>query len=146
MRIEGGGLGRIRARLERITSEGNKRATGYAVAEVLTKGNQRARLAAIDRFGRRMPPRQKPRRDGARGPVMAPHHTRSRVIANYQARVTVSRWGWQVTAGWTGDVPWIRYHAEGRVIGAPIRDVMGVDPTTHREVMDTIRRMTLGNG
>lgn len=142
--IQGNGLGRIKSRLERATSPGNKRATGKAVEEVLIKGNRRARLAGIDRFGRRLDPRQKPRRDGARGSVMVPHHTRSRLIKNFFARVTISWRGWRVDAGWT-DAPWVVFHAEGRVIGAPMRDVMGVDPQTQREAMETIREMTLGS-
>ena len=142
IQIQGKGLGRIKDRLHRATSPGNKRATGNAVADVLVKGNRRARLAAIDRFGRRLIPRKNPRRDGARGPTMAPHHSSSRAIRSYFARVTIYAGRFTVTAGWN-DAPWLVYHARGAG-PLPVRDLMGVDPQTQQEAFATIRRMTIG--
>jgi hypothetical protein len=137
VRIEGNGLGLIAQRLRQ--SGVRLRRAGYDVRDELIAGNRRDRLAALDRHGRRMPPRKRPRADGARGPVMSPHHTRSRVIANYQARVTISSQGWRVESGWIGDVEWLAYHAAGTVRGAPVRDVIGVTPETRRRAIAIIR-------
>ncbi len=83
------------------------------------------KLAQIERQqgadGGRLAPRKRPRPDGARGPVLAPHHDRSRSekwIRTSKGRDHVTiHWshGWGVILG---------YHADGMVIGAPIRDII----------------------
>lgn len=120
---------RVNARLQQVKGEGSMR-LARSLEKVYTDGNRRDRLLALDRFGRRMPPRKKPRRDRANGPVMSPHRTSSGDIKGYFVRVTRKRDGWTLVAG-IRDAAYYAFHAEGMVRGAPVRDVLGTTPRVH---------------
>lgn len=81
--------------------------------------------------GERMPARQKPRDDGADGPVLTPHNRQSRshryMRASAGAKHVTIWWshGWGTILG---------YHADGVVIGAYKRDVIGLTPAGERKV------------
>lgn len=78
-----------------------------------------------------MPARQKPREDGAAGPVLAPHNRTSRTHTRMRAsmgKAHVTVWwshGWGTILG---------YHADGVVIGAYKRDHIGLTPAGERKV------------
>lgn len=81
--------------------------------------------------GQKMPARQKPRDDGADGPVLTPHGRQSRshrYIRTSLGKSHVTVWwshGWGTVLG---------YHADGVVIGAYKRDVIGLTPAGERKV------------
>ena len=101
----------------------------YEFAGRLAVAEKRAELArAIGSDGRRMEARKRPRPDGANGPVLTPHDERSRTARLMAARA----WAGGVTLFWHSGIgkgqrtPWgtiLGYHADGKVKGAPVRDV-----------------------
>lgn len=101
----------------------------YEYAGKLAVKRKREELArAIGANGRRMKPRKHPRRDGADGPVMTPHDSSSRTARLMDARATDNG----VTLFWHSGISgrqrtaWgtiLGYHADGKVRGAPKRDV-----------------------
>jgi hypothetical protein len=81
--------------------------------------------AGIGSDGSRLAKVKDKRPDGAMGPPLSPHQADSRTQRNLA--FSVGREG--VTLWWRGG--WGRilgYHANGEVIGAPIRDVLGFSP------------------
>lgn len=83
---------------------------------------------AIGRNGRTMKPRKRPRPDGADGPVLTPHDRASRTDRLMDAKATATG----CTLFWHSGIrrgqkkPWgtiLGYHADGKVRGAPKRDV-----------------------
>lgn len=81
--------------------------------------------------GEKMPARQKPREDGADGPVLTPHNRQSRS----HRYMRMSAGSGHVTIWWShgwGTV--LGYHADGVVIGAYKRDVIGLTPAGERKV------------
>jgi hypothetical protein len=101
----------------------------YKAAGDLAVAEKRKELArAIGANGRRMKARKYPRKDGADGPVMTPHDEESRTSRLLAFRA----WDGGLTLYWHGGVsrgqrkPWgtiLGYHADGKVRGAPRRDV-----------------------
>lgn len=82
--------------------------------------------------GEKMPARQKPREDGASGPVLTPHNRQSRSHRYLRTSVGKSH----VTVWWShGWGKILGYHADGVVIGAYKRDVIGLTPAGERKVM-----------
>jgi hypothetical protein len=133
---------RLNDRLATIRGTGAQR-FAQTIAKDVTDGNRDDRLRGVDGYGRPMPPRKKPRRDGANGDVMAPHGTASQTITRFFTKVSNSLNGWTMKVGWK-DCPWIVYHAQGRVKGAPIRDIMHVSPKTWAVVRKHFREWKLG--
>jgi len=92
--------------------------------------------------GEKMPARQKPRPDGASGPVLTPHNRQSRshrYMRHSVGKAHVTIWwshGWGTVLG---------YHADGVVIGAFKRDVIGLTPAgvrkVDRQIQDYWRRV-----
>lgn len=81
--------------------------------------------------GEKMPARQKPRDDGADGPVLTPHNRQSR--SHRYMRMSVG--AGHVTIWWShGWGTILGYHADGVVIGAYKRDVIGLTPAGERKV------------
>jgi len=81
--------------------------------------------------GEKMPARQRPRDDGANGPVLTPHNRQSR--SHSYMRMSVG--GAHVTIWWShGWGTILGYHAIGVVIGAYKRDVIGLTPAGERKV------------
>jgi hypothetical protein len=101
----------------------------YEQAGKLAVARKRDELArSIGSNGRRMRPRKYPRKDGANGPVLTPHDDQSRTARLMAFRASSTG----LTLFWHGGVskgqrkPWgtiLGYHAEGKVRGAPKRDV-----------------------
>jgi tetratricopeptide (TPR) repeat protein len=122
-------------RVEPTSSSSWKKATPsqrkdfYEAAGEKAVAEKRRELArGIGANGRRMKPRKRPRPDGASGPVMTPHDSLSRTVRLLAAKI----WDAGVTLFWHAGLskssrkPWglvLSYHAEGRVKGAPARDV-----------------------
>jgi hypothetical protein len=122
-------MDRLRYGINKIAKEDN-------TEKVLGHG-----LAGVDRFGRPLAPLGKWAHGAAfrrrgNGPVLAPHGLESRIITHFKYA-----WNWvngqyEFVAGWK-DLPWMRYHIEGRAKGSkasqpnwslPRRDVGGISP------------------
>jgi len=86
--------------------------------------------------------RSKSGKGRASAPPLVPAYTESRTLKWLRSSVnhaigTVSLWwshGWMEVLG---------YHAAGEVIGAPIRDVLGLSPSNERRLRDEARRFWL---
>lgn len=88
--------------------------------------------------GRRMPPRKRPRRDGARGPVLIPHHSESRFIRELRFEATTNG----VVLWWTSHwAPAVRGHAE-RMGG--VRNVIGLTEESQDKVREQARQWWAG--
>jgi hypothetical protein len=126
VKISGNGIGQIQNRLRGVVSR--QRA-------VATAGDA---LAAVDRHGARMRPRKHPRSDGANGPVVSPHHSRSRRIANFVTKFVNRAAGWEISAGWIGDVGFFHHLAKRG------RDVRGPSPNARHKTVEAVREEFLG--
>jgi hypothetical protein len=85
-----------------------------------------------------LPVKPSSRKDGADGKPLDPHYGQSRVIR--WLRSTIGAASGTVTLWWSHG--WGRilgYHAEGRVLGAPIRNVIGLSPASRRKLKQQAR-------
>lgn len=93
------------------------------LAVFMRDGLYRQLRKGIGADGRRMPPRRRKRSDGATGPVLSPHWSDSRFRTQLRHEGT----GRMARLYWLE--PWasiVTYHAEGKVKGAPVRNVVGL--------------------
>jgi hypothetical protein len=136
VKISGNGIGQIQNRLRGVVSRQRAVATAGEVA--LKAGIKADALAAVDRHGARMRPRKHPRSDGANGPVVSPHHSRSRRIANFVTKFVNRAAGWEISAGWIGDVGFFHHLAKRG------RDVRGPSPNARHKTVEAVREEFLG--
>jgi hypothetical protein len=127
------------------------------VQQIVLTQQVRERFAGKDRFGQAMPPRRRPRKDGAAGAVLSPHGGASRTLAGFFVKVEIRPGGWRLLAGYSDEHgpfpdrgPGVRtliYHAQGirTRTGIVKRDVLGISPTTkgliRREFGETPKRI-----
>jgi hypothetical protein len=127
----------------RATDAARRGATDLAVAELLG-AKRRQVLAGRGADGAPMARRKHARRDGATGPVLAPHRVESRSIR----RLRHSRVGSGRVVIWWGD-GWSRilsYHGRGLVRHAPVRNVVDFTPATLARVRRKVLAWWGANG
>jgi hypothetical protein len=102
--------------------------TRHAYLDECCRLARRAKEAQVLRAqgadGAKLEKRKRPRPDGAKGPVLAPHRTESRTYK--WVRCSPAKKRGAVVLWWSHS--WGRvvgYHAGGKVPGAPVRDVIG---------------------
>lgn len=116
---------------------------GEIVAADMLEGNEQGLLAGLDRDGEPMPPTKREMTPSiaarlGNGKPLNPKGGSSRSIADFSVRVIpISAQALAVDGTWP-TAPFFVYHREGRVKGAPIRDIVGIRPLT----MDVIMRHT----
>jgi hypothetical protein len=109
-----------------------------AIVEAVQREHKRARLAGLDRDGKELIPVKQPNdpRRGGAGPALTPKGSRSRAHNNLIVDTDPGRSGIRITAGYIG-MPFLEYHARGTVRGAPVRNILGLQPEAE-EAIDRI--------
>lgn len=116
------------ARSWSVASTAERKALYEQAGKLAVKAKRAELTRAIGRNGRRMKPRKHPRKDGANGPVLTPHDSASRTDRLMDSKATANG----VTLFWHSGIgrkqrkSWgtiLGYHADGKVKGAPKRDV-----------------------
>lgn len=104
------------------------------IREVIYKDNVDARLAGVDKNGRRLDdlrPATLERRSGSSTPLV-PHGTASRAIADFDVRVERLAEGDFEVTGWWEMFPQLAYHIDGFThtsgYRVPARDITGIRP------------------
>lgn len=143
--FSGNALKRINELLAEVRGVGTRR-LGTAVAATVVAGNRADRMEGKDSRGVGLPALVSKRTGkyrGMSGPPLVPRGEQSRAIADFHARVSFREGGWTLTAGWSGDAPYIlAFHAEGRGRYGPIarRNCLGISPRTRSCIFQLIQQ------
>jgi hypothetical protein len=107
--------------------------------EQLRKSNQDALSRGLDKSGVPMKPVKNPNdpRRGGTGKPLNPKGPGSRSVTKFYVGHFMRSGDFTLKAAWAGEIGQIlKWHAEGKVRGAPVRDILGIRPGTRLAIKD----------